>query len=61
MKVIAIILLIIITGFLVGLKIRASETDLLLKEFELREEQYWQNRMEAIASINWDNTPPIYE
>ncbi|MDE6224169.1 MAG: hypothetical protein K2M23_01695 [Alphaproteobacteria bacterium] len=61
MKVIAIILLIIMTGFLVGLKIRANETDLLLKEFELREEQYWQNRMEAIASINWDNTPPIYE
>lgn len=61
MKVIAIILLIIMTGFLVGLKIRANETDLLLKEFELREEQYWQERMDAIASIDWNAGPPIYE
>ena len=61
MKLIAIILLIIMTGFLVGLKIRANETDLLLREFESREDKYWQEKMDAITSIDWNAGPPIYE
>lgn len=61
MKAIAIILLIIITGFLVGINIQPSGADLVAYEFELNQEEYWKARMDAIEAIDWESIGTNYE